>query len=259
MSRDVLSDLEVLDQLVQPAGKDVIDVGCGGGALVRALAARGAHPTGVEISEEQLAAARHDDDGSGARYLVGRAERLPLDDASVDAVVFMRSLHHVPVAELLGALREARRVLRRTGLVYVAEPLAQGDFFELTRLVEDEVEVRAAAQQALGRAGEVGLERARTLEYEVRLCLDGLEALRARIVSVDPARAPRFEARRAELAAVFERLGEAGARPGVRCFGQPMRADVFRSASGWGRPAPRTPRGARPPATTGPRRERGLP
>jgi ubiquinone/menaquinone biosynthesis C-methylase UbiE len=228
LSRDVLSDLEVLDQLVQPAGKDVVDIGCGAGVLVRALAARGARATGVEISEEQLAPALRDDDGSGARYLVGRAERLPLDDASVDAVVFMRSLHHVPAADLLGALREARRVLRPDGLVYVAEPLAQGDFFELTRMVEDEVEVRAAAQRALGDAGEVGLERVRTREYEVRLCLQGLEALRARIVSVDPARAPRFEARRAELAEAFERLGEAGARPGVRCFGAPMRADVLR-------------------------------
>jgi SAM-dependent methyltransferase len=231
LSRDVLSDLEVLDQLVQPAGKDVVDIGCGGGALVRALAARGARMTGIEISEEQLAPALRDDDGCGARYLIGRAEQLPLDDASVDALVFMRSLHHVPVADLAGALREARRVLRRDGLVYVAEPLAEGDFFELTRMVEDEVEVRAAAQRALGQAAEAGLERGSTVEYEVRVCLPGLDALRARIVSVDPARAPRFEAREAELAEAFARLGEPGAKAGVRCFGQPMRADVLRPAA----------------------------
>lgn len=232
MSRDVLSDLDVLDRLVQPAGKDVVDVGCGGGALVRALAARGARVTGVEISEEQLAAAvAGDNGGTGARYLVGRAERLPLEDGSVDAVVFMRTLHHVPTAELLDALREARRVLRPDGMVYVSEPLAQGDYFELTRLVEDEVEVRAAAQRALERARDAGLERASTLDYDVRLCLAGLDALRARIVSVDPARAPRFDAREAELAQAFARLGEPGERPGERCFLQPMRADVLRPAA----------------------------
>ena len=227
LSRDVLSDLDVLDRLVQPAGKDVVDIGCGGGALVRALAARGARVTGVEISEEQLAAARRDDDGSG-RFVVGRAESLPLDDASLDAVVFMRSLHHVPPADLLGALREARRVLRGDGLVYVAEPLACGDFFELTRMVEDEVEVRAAAQRALDGALDAGLERVSTLEYDVRLCLAGLDALRARVVSVDPARASRFESRRSELAEAFARLGEAGERAGERCFRQPMRADLLR-------------------------------
>lgn len=230
MSQDVLTDLEVLDRLVQPAGKDMVDIGCGGGALVRALAARGARMTGVEISEGQLATARRDDDGRG-RYVIGRAESLPLDDSSLDAVVFMRSLHHVPQADLLAALREARRVLRGDGLVYVAEPLAHGDFFELTRMVEDEVEVRAAAQRALDRAPDAGLERVTTLDYDVRVCLAGMDALRTRIVSVDPARASRFDARAAELRHAFEQLGEPGERSGERCFRQPMRADVLRPAT----------------------------
>lgn len=228
LTRDVLSDLDVLDRLVEPAGKDVVDIGCGGGALVRALAERGARMTGVEISEEQLAPAVSGDDGRGARYVIGTAQRLPLADAAVDAVVFMRTLHHVPPAELLDALREARRVVRSDGVVYVAEPLAQGDYFELTRLVEDEVSVRAAAQAALERAPDAGLERARTFDYDVRLCLADLAALRARIVSVDPARAPWFDARETELADAFSRLGETGGRPGERCFLQPMRADVLR-------------------------------
>ena len=213
---------------MEPAGKDVVDIGCGGGALVRALAERGARMTGVEISAEQLAPAVSGDDGRGARYVIGTAQRLPLADASVDAAVFMRTLHHVPPGELLDALREARRVVRSDGVVYVAEPLAQGDYFELTRLVEDEVSVRAAAQAALERARDAGLERARTFDYDVRLCLADLAALRARIVSVDPARAPWFDARETELADAFSRLGEAGERPGERCFLQPMRADVLR-------------------------------
>ena len=213
---------------MQPPGKDVVDIGCGPGALVRALTARGSRVTGVEISEDQLAAAVRADDGAGARYVVGRAERLPLNDASVDAAVFMRTLHHVPPAELLQGLREARRVLRDGGLVYVAEPLAEGDFFELTRLVEDEVEVRAAAQAALDRGGEAGLERVSTFEYDVRVCLADLAALRTRIVTVDPARARWFDAREDELAAAFSRLGEPGERPGERCFLQPMRADLLR-------------------------------
>jgi hypothetical protein len=48
-------------------------------------------------------------------------------------------------------------------------------------------------------------------------------------VSVDPERAAVFDAREAELAEAFDRLGEAGEKPAERCFEQPMRADVLRA------------------------------
>jgi SAM-dependent methyltransferase len=227
-----MSDLAVLEQLAEPSGKDVVDIGCGGGALVRALTARGARVTGVEISDQQLAPALANDGGSGARYLIGRAQELPLEDGSVDVAVFMRTLHHVPVESMLAALREARRVLRHRGAVFVAEPLPEGEFYALTSLVEDELAVRAAAQESLGQASVAGLERETTLEYDVRICLADMSALRDRIVSVDPARAEVFDARRAELSETFERVGEAGERPGERCFRQPMRADLLRVFGG---------------------------
>ncbi|HET6868595.1 MAG TPA: class I SAM-dependent methyltransferase [Solirubrobacteraceae bacterium] len=230
MSREVTNDLTVLERLVPVSGRDVVDIGCGPGALVRALAARGARMTGVEISESQLAAAIRDDDGAGARYVVGLAERLPLEDASVDVVLFMRSLHHVPPADMLDGLREAARVLRPGGAVYIAEPLAEGDFFELTSLVEDEREVRAAAQRVIADAAVAGLDRAETVEYDVRLCLADLDAFAARLISVDPTRGEVFEERKALMAEAFARLGEPGERPGERCFLVPMRVDVLRAA-----------------------------
>lgn len=229
MSRELTSDLKVLERLVPVSGRDVVDIGCGPGVLVRALTARGARMTGIEISESQLAAAIRDDDGAGARYVVGLAQRLPLEDTSVDVVVFMRSLHHVPPADMLDALSEAARVLRPGGAVYIAEPLTEGDFFELTSLVEDEREVRAAAQRVIAEAAAAGLDRAETLEYDVRLCLADLDAFAARLVSVDPARGEVFEERKALLAEAFARLGEPGERPGERCFLAPMRVDVLRA------------------------------
>jgi SAM-dependent methyltransferase len=221
--REVTTDLSMLERLVELDGRAVVDIGCGSGSLARALAARGGRVTGVETSEDQLGDARARADG--VEYLVGRAEALPLADGGFDLALFMRSLHHVPAPD---ALREARRVLRPGGLVYVAEPLAEGDFFALVSLVEDERGVRAAAQEAIAAAGGAGLEPVRTVEYEVRVCLPGLAALRERVVGVDPDRAPHFDARAAELSDAFARLGSPGERCGERCFGQPMRVDLLR-------------------------------
>lgn len=223
----VSTDLAMLERLVESAGKDVVDIGCGGGALVRDLAGQGARMVGVEISAGQLAPALARDGASGARYLVGRAQALPLEDASVDLAVFMRTLHHVPAGDLIQALREARRVLRQDGAVYVAEPLPKGDYFALTSLVEDEEEVRKAAQHALAEAWLAGLDRVSSVDYDVRLLIADLAALRTRVVNVDPERADVFDSREAELTAAFERLGEPDGSGG-RSFLQPMRADVLR-------------------------------
>ncbi len=52
----------------------------------------------------------------------GRAEALPLADASMDAVFALQALHHVPDWE--AALAECARVLRPGGRLYAVESLA---------------------------------------------------------------------------------------------------------------------------------------
>lgn len=225
MTRELTTDLEVLERLVSLAGRDVLDVGCGHGRFTRELAARGARAVGMEISEEQLGDARERSGPAPVRYVIGRGEALPLDEASMDVVMFMRSLHHVPRDAMAAALSEAGRVLRPGGVVYVAEPVAEGDYWELVRIVDDETEVRAAADAAIAAAS--GMAERCTHEYLVGT-LTTLAQLRSRIVDVNPARADVFEAHRLELEDAFERLGEP--REGGRWFTQPMRADLLAPA-----------------------------
>lgn len=225
--REITTDAAVLERFVSLPGRDVLDVGCGTGALVRAMCEEGASVTGLEISEDQLAVARENDRTRVARYVVGRAERLPLADASVDVVVFMRTLHHVAVDQLTVALREARRVLRGDGVLYVAEPVPKGDFFELVSLVDDERNQLSAVREALERAREGGWRRVASLDYALEGRLGGVDEFRALMVSVDPGRLGILAEREAGIAAAFAELGQPGVAPSERRFQQPMRVDVL--------------------------------
>jgi SAM-dependent methyltransferase len=224
----VSTDLSILERLVDPQGRDVVDIGCGAGALARALAGAGARVVALEVSEEQLAPALARDGGSDVQYVVGRGQALPLHDAAVDMAVFMRTLHHVPVSDMTQALQEARRVVRPGGTVYVAEPLPEGDYYALTSMIDDELEVLQAAQSALAHAFDIGLERVTTIEYDVRTHLVGMDQFRECTVSVDRSRSEIFATRSSELDEAFQRLGEPGERPGERCFLSPTRVDVLR-------------------------------
>ncbi|HEY6888976.1 MAG TPA: class I SAM-dependent methyltransferase [Solirubrobacter sp.] len=207
-----MSDFEQLASAIDLRGKVVVDIGCGDGAFVRALADAGADALGIEVSEDAVARAREKDPDH--RYELGGAERLPLEDQSVDVATLMRSLHHVP--DPSSAFPELQRVVREH--VWIAEPLPEGDFFELIRPVDDETEVRANAQRAI--AEQQGFDRVETVEYEVTLHIPTFEALRDRILAADPSRAERFAQLEAGLRERFT--------PGDYLV--PMRADLLRSA-----------------------------
>lgn len=215
--------MAMLERLADPSGKDVVDIGCGGGALVRALAARGARVTGVEISDEQLAAAVDNDDGSGARYLIGRAEQLPLADASVDLAVFMRTLHHVPPADLLAAWAKLAAYCDRTGSCTSPSRWRKA----ISTRLRAWSRTRSTSARRSARSPELRWRPWTGRPRSTTTCGSASPTSR-RVVSVDPARAERFDAREAELAETFARLGEAGERAGERCFLAPMRADVLR-------------------------------
>lgn len=202
--------LDVLCALIPLAGQRVVDVGCGEGTLVRSLTGCGAQVIGVECGAEMLAMARATPVVGAEYYVEGVGQALPLPAASTDVVVFMNSLHHVPPDSMAAALDEAARILVPGGMVVVNEPLAEGDFFALTRMVEDEEEVRAAALAAVQAAVARGPLRAGTEKlYLNPLRFPNYEAFAARMARIDPVRQARINAQDAALRAMFQQRGEA--------------------------------------------------
>jgi 2-polyprenyl-3-methyl-5-hydroxy-6-metoxy-1,4-benzoquinol methylase len=96
-------------------GLDLLDVGCSVGIISGALAARGARVTGVDIDEPGLAKARARH-GDGIRFLLGDGQRLPVEDASMDVVVFNHIYEHV--VDPPGQVAEVVRVLKPGGVAY---------------------------------------------------------------------------------------------------------------------------------------------
>jgi 2-polyprenyl-6-hydroxyphenyl methylase/3-demethylubiquinone-9 3-methyltransferase len=80
-------------------GRDVLDVGCGGGLLAEAMARTGARVTGLDMATELLKVAQLHalESGVAVKYLLESAEQHAVDHAAgYDVVTCMEMLEHVP-------------------------------------------------------------------------------------------------------------------------------------------------------------------
>jgi len=90
---------ELDDWLAIPttASRGFLEVGCGGGSLLAAAAARGRHGIGVDVSLEWLVVAQRfiTEHGGTPRLAAAMAEALPVADASTESVVSLDVVEHV--------------------------------------------------------------------------------------------------------------------------------------------------------------------
>jgi ubiquinone/menaquinone biosynthesis C-methylase UbiE len=98
---------QFLDRVGGPRGGKWLDLGCGTGALSRAVLGRGVRDVyGVDPSADFVA---HGAAITRARFTVGDAQRLPFRDGTFGAVVSALVLNFIP--DLTAALAEVHRVL----------------------------------------------------------------------------------------------------------------------------------------------------
>ncbi len=205
-------------------GRALLDIGCGSGMLCAALARRGARMTGLDPAPDAIASAQRQH--LGLRFVLGSADALPFPAGHADGAVFLNALHHV--ARMDAALAEAARVVVPGRPILVVEPLACGSFFDALVPIENESDVRHAAQKAVAGVVASGLlECVREVEYERADAFADSDAFLARVVAADARRVPQIEAHRAVIETVFGRHATRDDR-GRFLLVQPLRAHVLR-------------------------------
>ncbi|TFH86136.1 bifunctional 2-polyprenyl-6-hydroxyphenol methylase/3-demethylubiquinol 3-O-methyltransferase UbiG [Billgrantia azerbaijanica] len=91
--------LDFIDARCGLAGRQVIDVGCGGGLLAEAMAHRGARVTGIDMGEAPLGVARlhAQESGVSVDYRQASAETMAAEQpGEFDVVTCLEMLEHVP-------------------------------------------------------------------------------------------------------------------------------------------------------------------
>ena len=111
--------LAYIEQHAALKNRRVLDLGCGGGLLAEAMAARGAEVTGIDMADEALAVARLHLHESGLQvdYRKISAEALATQaPAQFDVVTCMEMLEHVPQPE--SVVHACARLLKPGGQVF---------------------------------------------------------------------------------------------------------------------------------------------
>ncbi len=111
--------LEYIDQRAHLTGKNVLDVGCGGGILSEGMARLGAKVTGIDMGQAPLEVARLHllESNLEVEY-----ERIPVErlaeerPGSYDVVTCMEMLEHVPDPE--SAIRACAKLVKPDGWVF---------------------------------------------------------------------------------------------------------------------------------------------
>jgi len=118
---DGLEECLILELLGDVEGLDVLDVGCGDGALSAVLSRRGGRVTGLDPDPRMLDAARTRAEAESVdlHLVPGRAEALPFADETFDRVVAVTVLCFIPQADQ--AMAEMARVLKPGGRLAIGE------------------------------------------------------------------------------------------------------------------------------------------
>lgn len=174
--RKIESILDPILDVVDVRDKTVIDIGCGTGDVARWLAEQGATVIGVD-QVDMIEKAKNAGEWDNVSFLEGGGENIPADDNHADIVLFLASLHHVPVDEMPKAFEETRRVLKPGGHALFIEPIIECSYYLITSLAEEETEIRQHAYLAIKEAVKKGFDKGKEDFFYIERSFEDYENL----------------------------------------------------------------------------------
>jgi len=115
-------------------GKKVLEIGCGSGEQAVYFALQGAQVTVIDISSESLKSVQElaGREGVEVTCVVMDAQAMSFEEGEFDVVYINSVMMHV---DCMKVMAECSRVLRKSGMLVVVEPLKYGLFVQGYRLI----------------------------------------------------------------------------------------------------------------------------
>ena len=133
----------VLSRMGRLKRKKVLDLGCGFSEATVWFALKGAQVVALDISSGMLSCVENLAKRYGVKKQITAikavAEKIPLDDESVDLVFGGNILHHTDISAVS---KEVRRVLRPNGKAFFIEPLAYNPLVNIYRRMAKDVRTK---------------------------------------------------------------------------------------------------------------------
>ncbi len=131
-----LDTYQFVKSILQHLAQQILEIGCGNGYLSLELARDGHEVIGIDLSQdiievaERSKSAHPDPPGFGSlRYICADVNTWQAPDASFDAVIFNRALHHL--SELEQTIAKVKRLLKQGGKI-ICQDYAYDRFDERT-------------------------------------------------------------------------------------------------------------------------------
>jgi ubiquinone/menaquinone biosynthesis C-methylase UbiE len=127
---DKLHPIEYSNKFSSMIKKDslILDLGCGYGRDAKIFCENGYNVIGIDLSKNMIKEAK--ERVKNAKFFVMDLRKLDFEDNYFDAIWASASFLHIQKKEILKALKESYRVLKKGGIMYVSVKEGEGEILK---------------------------------------------------------------------------------------------------------------------------------